>query len=156
MDDLVVEIIEPVPLEIVLEEVAIDVEMVAEQGLPGPKGGDSVFAVAASTVNGHRVVAESAPGRVAHLDLLNAAHAETLLGISKNAASPEGSVEVVTGDLLSDPSFAFTPESPVFAGASGLLTQSPPAYPTALFSVCVGVAVSSTAMRVAIESPIYL
>lgn len=123
-----------------------------EVGPPGPAGGEVVVLPAAIDLGGHRVVRSSA-GNVGYADAYDADHGDDVLGISLGAAAVGDDVQVRVGGLITEPSWAWTPEEPIFVGAEGIPTQTAPL--DAAFLLVVGFAVTSTSMRVRIESPIY-
>ncbi|MCD9087379.1 hypothetical protein [Stenotrophomonas sp. SY1] len=106
---------------------------------------------AAIDLGGHRVVRSSA-GNVGYADAYDADHGDDVLGISLGAAAVGDDVQVRVGGLITEPSWAWTPEEPIFVGAEGIPTQTAPL--DAAFLLVVGFAVTSTSMRVRIESPI--
>jgi len=55
------------------------------------------------------------------------------------------SATVLAYGLLTESSWAWTPNVPLFLGADGLLTQTPPVAPGALFLAQVGTATGATA-----------
>lgn len=121
-------------------------------GPPGPSGGDVVVLPAATDVGGHRVV-RSTGEYAGYADAYNADHGDDVLGLTLGAATAGDDVQVQTGGTINEPSWDWTPEEPVFAGADGIPTQSPPT--DAAFLLVIGFAITSTSMRVRIESPIY-
>lgn len=57
------------------------------------------------------------------------------------------------GDVT-EPSWSWTPEAPVFLGSNGQLTQAPPD-DSAAFTLCVGFAATTTTLVLRFEAPIY-
>jgi hypothetical protein len=98
-------------------------------------------------------VYQSSPGYVSLVDTALVATAEGVVGVASPSANPGQSVTVTkNGGTLTVPSAAFTPFAPVFAGAAGSLTQTPPA---SGFVLVVGYAVSATSLFVSIGEPVF-
>lgn len=121
-------------------------------GPPGPAGGDVVVVPAAADLGGHRVV-RSSGGFVGYADAYDEDHGDDVLGLTLGAAVAGDDVQVQTAGVITEPSWAWTPEEPIFAGAGGIPTQSAPT--DAAFLLVIGFAITATSMRVRIESPIY-
>lgn len=122
------------------------------EGPVGPAGGDVIVLPAVSDLGGHRVV-RSIVGFVGYADAYDADHGDDVLGVTLGAAVTGEDVQVQVAGVITEPSWAFTPGEPVFAGADGIPTQSPPT--DAAFLLVIGFAVTASSMRVRIESPIY-
>jgi hypothetical protein len=123
------------------------------QGLPGMSGQRVMTAF--SAVNGHRAVVEVAPNQCANADTSIESHGNLFVGIALQAALAGHPVNIVFEGLLTEPSWSWTAEQPVFVGALGVLTQTPP-QPPEKFSICVGVAVTPTDLQVQLEPPIFI
>jgi hypothetical protein len=61
--------------------------------------------------------------------------------------------QIQTGGLMSEGSWSWIPDLPVFVGAAGTLTQ---VAPLAGFNLIVGIATSSTQIFIGAKSPIVL
>jgi hypothetical protein len=128
-------------------------------GEAGPPGASSVGApstidlVADGAISGHRVVRPTAPGEVGYADSGTIAHANGVLGLTINAAIDGDTVRVQTAGRLTEPTWAWTIGLPVFLGAAGNLTQTPPA---AGFQLVVAVAVAADTLVIGIKQPIVL
>ena len=136
-------------------EVVPEVHVVSE-GQVGPKGakGDSVTAVtkvAATVLNGNRVVTLDASGEAIFADSSTLAHRDKVLGITTGAAVLGGDATIQTYGELTEPSWAWTAGEPVYLGLTGLLTQTPP---TTGFLQRMGFAVVATKLFIDIDSPI--
>lgn len=90
-----------------------------------------------------------------YCDAATAGDAGTCVGISVLAADLGDPVTIVVSGTLSDVSWNWTP-GPIFLGADGALTQTPPTTPTLEFSQVVAVAVLPTEISVAIQPPVIL
>ena len=104
---------------------------VCQQGPPGPPGpigpaGDAPSIVAAVDLGGHRVIAANADGEGVYADQSDNT-ALAVQGISVGAAVAGDSCVVVRGGALAYPASGLTPDLQIFLGASGLMTQTPPA-----------------------------
>jgi len=105
--------------------------------------------IASEAISALRVVRASAVGHVVY-----ARHPEDEskypLGITINAASANGLVNVATAGELSDSSWSWTPGAPVLLGANGTLTQTAPS----TYTVQVAAALTATTIVVRINPPI--
>lgn len=108
--------------------------------------------LADGAVSGGRGVLETAAG-VAYCDAATTGHAGRLVGVTLNAAASGGDVRVLPAGPVVEPSWAWTPNAPVFLGSAGALTQTPP---TTGFSQVVGTALSLTKLLVNIQPPVVL
>lgn len=107
-------------------------------GPPGPPGVASAQQYeAAQTLSALRLLTVTPDGRARYCET-----GEAPVGLSLTSASVGGLVTVAGSDhVVTDPAWTWTPDAPLFAGAGGVLTQTPP-----LSGVwqTVGVAVSAT------------
>ena len=124
----------------------------AVTGPPGPAGDANVTFTAGVAIGGHRLVRLNA-GLLRYMSNDQPADANMALGVSRNAAALGQAVTVQGSGLLSEPSWTWTPDLPVFCGINGLLTQL---VPTAGFILVIGVAVSATDIIIAIKTPLVL
>lgn len=77
-----------------------------------------VSVVAAEALPGHKVVTASG-------FLANQQDADVLLGITTSAVSPAGIAEVVFKGVINESSWNWVPNSPLFLGNLGNITQTP-------------------------------
>lgn len=139
-----------------------------EQGVPGSPGpagpagpagasGDVAFIYpAAASVSGHRVVTLDEQGEVIYASAGTEAHANRIIGMTTNAAATGDALNVKKFGEVTEPSWNWDVQLPVYLGTDGLLTQTPPVAPTAKFSVVVGFPISATTLFVNIGLPITL
>ena len=109
--------------------------------------------VADGALGGHRVVRATTTGKVGYVDPSDAAQAHTALGLTTGAVADGALASVQFAGPITEPSWAWTPNLPIFVGAAGIPTQSPP---SSGFHATVGVAVSATSMVIQLKSPIVL
>jgi hypothetical protein len=121
------------------------------QGIPGASGASYLTYKASGAVSGHRAVRAIGGGLLGYADSNTVAHANSVLGISMNAASNGNDVNVQFSGEMVEPSWNWTPGLPVFCGVQGVLTQTPPSVG---FQLVVAVAISATAVIVGIKFPI--
>jgi hypothetical protein len=121
-------------------------------GPPGPSGSNATQRMAAAALGGHRLVRVLADGSVDYVDSLNPLHGDDTLGVTTGAAEAGALATVQTSGALTEPSWAWMPGEPVFAGTNGSLTQAPPA---AGFVQVVGFAATSTSLVIALQGPLY-
>lgn len=121
--------------------------LLAGSGIGGSVAELKRSGIAAVALSGHRVVTPQVNGQLNYASNDNAVHLAAPLWITTGAASPGSSVDVLLTGLMVEPSWSWTP-GPVYLGANGQLTQSPPAAPGALFLAQVGTATSPTTLFV--------
>jgi hypothetical protein len=123
------------------------------QGPPGTDGGSSLAAYSNVPIGGHRFVyldnAENA--QYASNEVL--ANANTVLGMTAGAANAGYMINVIRSGEITEPTWNWTLNAPVFLGINGLLTQTQPESP-ALFSLIVGFPITATKLFVSIREPI--
>lgn len=121
------------------------------QGAPGPAGGSSVERVAGEILSALHAVYEW-NGQVFTLDYRDAAHIGLLSGITLTAAQLGSPINVQGLGPLEASGWSWQP-GPVWLGAAGALTQTPPADG---FDVLIGAAVSATRLLINLQPPIEL
>ena len=124
-------------------------------GIPGPAGGTAMNFTATAAIGGRRMLSLNAANEVIYAsnDDIGAAH--KIIGMSLNAASPGGAINVVRGGEVIEPSWNWVTTLPVYLGTNGLLTQTPPAAPAA-FSLIVGFPTSATGLFISVREPIII
>lgn len=125
---------------------------IGPSGPPGSAGANFVEFPAAVPLGGHRAVRLQA-GQAVYANSTATADAHLVLGLTLGAVDAGGTAQIQTTGVLAEPSWAWTPDLPVFCGLAGGLTQIAP---TAGFSLIVGTAVSPTAIFIGAKSPIVL
>lgn len=157
------EVIEVVIPELILlsADAPSEVLEVALQGPPGPAGPAGIsssvtdyFVTAAVALSGHTAVVLDASGQALPADPLNAAHGNAVVGLTKGAASAGAQTPIAALGAIEHLGWAFTPDQPVFLGASGMPVQTPPL--GAAFLKVLGVAQSATHITVSLQPAIYL
>lgn len=124
-----------------------------DKGEPGPAGGAIIQKVASVPMSGHRMVAPIDANQVVYADCSTLLNRINTLGLSLNAASPGGTVDVQRLGEVQHSGWAWTPGA-VFLGQDGNLTQTVP--PGALFSLIVGFALDPTTLFIDIGVAITL
>ncbi|PKM30241.1 MAG: hypothetical protein CVV07_07435 [Gammaproteobacteria bacterium HGW-Gammaproteobacteria-11] len=120
-------------------------------GEPGPAGGSAIQRVAGVAISALQVVYE-ASGAVYPLSYLDDENIEFLLGIALTAADQGNPLNIQRSGVVNDSAWSWTP-GPVWLGANGALTQTPPSDG---FDVAIGVAVSATRLNLNLQFPIEL
>lgn len=123
------------------------------QGVPGPPGSDVVAGTAAEALGGHRMV-RGARDALTYATNTDASHADDIQGLTLGAAAAGAGVLLQRAGDVTEPSWSWTPETPVFLGPDGQLTQTPPD-DSAAFTLCVGFAATPTTLVLRFEAPIY-
>ena len=116
---------------------------------PAPKvpapGLVAVSLPAGADVSGHRALMWDGTGGVVHADPMLPSY--EFGGISTQAATAGAPVLVAESGLVVEPSWSWTPGAPVYAGAQGQLTQTPPSSGV-LHQVAVAASATSVLMQV--------
>lgn len=120
-------------------------------GAPGPAGGSAFQRIAGETLSALRAVYEL-DGVVRYLDSSDADHIDLLLGLTLTAATPGAPVNIQRSGPIDDAGWNWAP-GPVWLGADGTLTQTPPADG---YDVLIGAAMSATRLTLNIQDPITL
>jgi len=133
----------------------------AEKTLLGQLAGTSQAAAntmqltAAVSVGGHLVVTTDASGQAIPASNSVAAHALAIAGITTGAAVSGAPATVQFAGELTEPTWAWTPDLPLFLGANGLLTQAVPVAPAA-FALVMGYAITSTKILLHPKTPLFI
>jgi len=144
-------------VEIVQEPVTVAMEITVSGTTPGPRGfpgapsGVLVQYPIAYPLSGHRICVLD-DGLLIYASKDAPLHANKILGMTVGAAS-SGSADVQRGGVLTEPSWSWEPDIPIWLGVDGLMSQAPPSEG---FSLIVGFPASSTSMFIDIREPIFL
>lgn len=120
-------------------------------GEPGPAGGSAFQRTAGETLSALRAVYEL-NGQVRYLDYRDEDNIDLLLGLTLTAAASGELTNIQRSGPIDDSGWNWTP-GPVWLGAAGALTQTPPADG---FDVLIGAAVSATRITLNLQQPIEL
>ncbi|RST54099.1 hypothetical protein [Variovorax sp. DXTD-1] len=140
---------------IVTREPEITLLDVGTQGPPGPPGEMGAAVVefpAAVPLGGNRVV-RVLGGEAVYADHTTVADANLVLGITRGAVVTGALAQIQTSGLMTESSWAWTPDLPVFVGPVGTLTQTSP---LAGFNLIVGIATGPTQIFIGARMPIVL
>lgn len=133
---------------------ATAVRIAAGVGPRGPAGQDAAGATltlpAATSIHAGRAV-RLVDGQLTHPDPNNSAHADQVAGVAETAATTGGTARIRTAGVTENDSWAWA-EGPVYVGADGVLTQTPPATG---WQMTIGRALTTTSLLVDIEPPIF-
>lgn len=172
VEELTLEIVEDAGddvLEIVEDSAADTVEVVNDTSvhevviesagiIPGPRGADglpggsTLSYPAGEILSGHRMVVLN-DGELFYADRTITVHAKKILGMTVGATTLGELAGVQTGGEITEPSWSWTLDVPVWLGVNGLLTQ---VIPTVGFSLIVGFPISSTKLLIRISEPLFL
>lgn len=117
--------------------------------LDGSSGG--VVGIAEIALSGHRAVFLNSEG-FRYAEPVGGSE-DSVVGITTGAAAAGAKVSVRTFGQLSETSWSWTPNEPIYLAANGLLSQSPP---TTGAVVVLAHALSSTSLFIRIQQPTYL
>lgn len=127
-----------------------------EQGIPGPAGGTAYTLMSDVPLGGHRAIIPEVVGMdtfARYASNLDLTHANKVIGITVAASAADTPASIVRSGEVTEPSWNWTMNMPVYLGDNGLLTQTPPEAP-ALFSLIVGFPITATKLFVSIREPI--
>lgn len=102
---------------------------------------NTLYLPAGDNIGGHRVVMVEG-GEAVYFDISTSASIGKELGISNNATSTGGSVEILTNGIITNPGWGLTPDTIYYAGASGIIQSTAP-NPGVVLQVGVAVTVDS-------------
>ena len=139
--------------DLIVIDGAVDVFML-DAGPIGPPGAGAVLQrTAALDLSGQRVVKDAGSGQAAYADPSTPGDAALVLGVTTTAAL-QGFPTLIQciGDMV-DPAWSWTPGLPLYCGAAGQLTQTPP---TSGWLMRVGVAVLPTQIVIGLDEPTIL
>jgi hypothetical protein len=108
--------------------------------------------VAAFAVRAHHVVVGQVDGKARELDVDNASHGFSILGIARQSADASVTFSVQSSGYMTEAGWSWNTGDPIFAGTDGALTQT---VPSGAFCVVVAMALSATEITVSLQTPIY-
>ncbi len=144
-------------VEVVRPDVLVLGSAQGPAGVPGVAGLDGQSAVpniayyAGEAIGGGRAV--YIDGGVAYYADKDNTSADAVLGITLNAASIAGSLNIRYIGVIVEPSWAWTPGEPVYLSTNGMLTQ---VAPTTGALVELGVALTATSLNIRIQEAVFL
>ncbi len=145
-------------LEVISNGSIVEVSHAGVRGQKGDAGsGSQELFTTGAAVGGQRAVVTQSDGTIVHADASDITHANKIIGISVTAGSPASLISVLKSGKLTEGSFSFTPDLPIFVdtSGSGVLTQVTPSSPS-VFSRAIGFAISATTIFINIEKPTIL
>lgn len=132
----------------------LPVELYAiQRGMRGPEGAPAATYItfpAAVPLGGNRAV-RLLSGRLIYASSDSAGDANLFLGLTMGAVSADATAQVQTTGVMTEPSWSWIADTPVFCGAAGVLTQTPP---STGFSLIVGIATSPTQIYIGPKAPV--
>lgn len=156
--ETVLELLEPAVTAYEFIDATTDA-LVLEIGIQGPPGlngssADAPFITfpASGPIGGNRAVRLTA-GLASYASSSVLPDANLVLGISRGAAASGASVQIQTSGIMTEPSWAWTADLPVYCSTNGTLTQLAPA---SGFSLIMGIALSTTQIHIGAGMPIAL
>jgi hypothetical protein len=123
------------------------------QGLPGQAGVSYFTFTASGAIGGHRAVVISSAGAVGYADNTLPDHANAVVGITLGAAADGDDIQVQDSGEITEPSWNWMLQQPVFLSTNGLLTQT---CPTSGFVLVIGTPTASDTLLVSIKQPFLL
>lgn len=153
-------VIEPrrVQMSVTPRDTHITIESPGRQGPAGPPGDDPglIVATAAIALSGHRVVTTDALGNLIYADASNIADLHGPFWLTERAISQNASDHVRAYGEVDEPSWSWTPDTPLYLGTSGVLTATVLTHPTAEFLVELAVAITATRIYFDPKPPVRL
>ena len=122
-------------------------------GAPGVAGGVVIQCTAGEALGGHRVVVLNASAEAVYASNAVPEHLHKVLGLTTGAVILGAEATVQTGGEMTEPTWAWTLDAPIFLGVDGLLTQTPPA---SGFLLVVAFPVTATKIFIKLREPLAL
>lgn len=104
--------------------------------------------IASANLSGHRAITRRIDGTVEYADNTTASHLHAPIWLTMSAVSLGAETEVLVYGTLTEPSWSWVPQLPLYLGTNGVITQTPPSPPGALFLAPLGVATGPTTVFV--------
>lgn len=122
-------------------------------GPAGPAGGAPTFSgTAAYPLSGHSAVTLDSAGNMIYADAATIGHANRAIGIITGAFAAGAPATAQVGGTITEPTWAWTLDSPVWLGLAGALTQTVPS--GALFYRRIAEPVTAQAVVLTVAQPI--
>lgn len=129
---------------------------IGPRGLPG-RDAQAYSLVSNNTLGGQRFLYVNSLGTLSYASNDLADSANSILGFSTQSVVPGGSVSLINNQEVTESSWSWVPNLPIYLAQNGLFTQTPPSQSTgALFSLIVAFPVSATKIFIRLGSPIFL
>jgi len=138
-----------------IAEIASVIETSPPQGVKGDPGeaGSMYFEYpVAYAMSGHRIVVLNENQQAIYASNLTPLHANKILGMTIEAVI-SGNIRIQNGGVLTEPSWSWILDTPIWLGIDGFMTQTAP---VSGFSLIIGFPVSSTSMFIDFREPIFL
>jgi hypothetical protein len=142
---------------VIVNELADEIVIIENVGLKGEKGDIGLAGAnyatlpTASVLGGHRVIASLA-NTLVYADNTNNQHSNTIVGLSTGASSGSA-LTLQSSGFITEPSWTWTPDLPIFLSTNGLMTQTQPLIG---FSILIATAITSTTVFLRFNQPITL
>lgn len=127
-----------------------------QKGDKGDPGGSEMVRTAAVALSGHRAVLIDGQGKFDYVSADNLLHSSRAVGVTIGAASAGAPANVVMFGEITEPTWTWIPDQPVYLGVNGQLTQTMPVFPASKFLQVIGIPMTSTSLFVNIGFPITL
>lgn len=145
-------------VEVIETDLSVDILTEQIQGPPGvagpmgPAGSTSTTVKAGAEVGGHKIVTLNTGGKAVYASSDAPFHSNRILGMSLHAASAEADLSVLRDGEVTEPTWSWNVNLPVYLGLDGALTQTLPA--ESAFALIVGFPISPTKIYFSIGTPI--
>ena len=147
------EIVAPVTLDAMQVSAPVYVGQRGSDGVDGLPGGVVVKCTAGEALGGHRVVVLNEAAEAVYASNAVPEHLHKVLGLTTGAVIIGAAATVQTGGEMTEPTWAWTLDAPIFLGVDGLLTQTPPA---SGFLLVVAFPVTATKIFIKLREPLAL
>lgn len=124
------------------------------QGIPGESSVLTTL-IASTNISGDRGIVLNSVGQAIYADNTIMSHGNKFAGVSQGAATSGTAVSIKSFGEMTEPTWNWTVDEPVYLGAGGLLTQTVPVSP-AKFSIIVGMATAATKLFINPMPPIFI
>lgn len=136
-------------------DIVVDGGSQGPQGIPGASSVENTV-IAGVNLTGLRAVILNSAGEAIYADSATASHSNKFFGITMGSSNIGTTVTVKIFGELTEPTWSWTPDQPVYLGNNGALTQTVPVSPSSTFSLIIGVAVTATKIYINPMPPIFI
>ena len=157
MSELYLTIETPPPLQLIVQPPAIiQSTLQVGQGPAGAPGGTILTVQSSQALSGHRVVRFNDLGLADYASCAVESNAYRVIGITTSAVAANTDVGIQTFADITEPSWNWIPDQPIYLGVDGVLTQTVPVQPASKFLMVIGFSITPTSMFVSPQPAIFI
>lgn len=119
----------------------------------GAPGSEYLVKTSGEALSGHKMVILDAAGEAFYADNTDLTHLHKVLGMTVGASVLGADASILRMGEMSEPSWSWTLDQPIFLSTAGGLTQIPP---TTGFSLVVAFPISATSAYIDLREPVVI